>query len=47
MGHRLERQIDELTAAGRRGEAEECVIDAGALDGGEAIRDHLLLCSIT
>jgi hypothetical protein len=42
MGDRLGRQIGELTAvAGRRGEAEEYVIDAGALDGGEAICDHL------
>jgi hypothetical protein len=42
MGHRLELRIDEPTAvAGRRGEAEGYVVDAGALDGGEVIRDHL------
>jgi hypothetical protein len=42
LGHRLELQIDELTAAARRrSEAKEYVVDAEALDGGEAIRNDL------
>jgi hypothetical protein len=43
LGHRLELPIEQLIAvAGWRGEVKEFVVDAAALDGGEAIGDQLV-----